>query len=173
MKRTARLSIATSVAGFSLLAGTASAATFMLQGASGHPHLSAGTAHWQDEWNSADINIIDGRTIELRVPSSGNTLKMYWDVPIPVNSTNRNWKTTTRGSDSGVLADASHRICSFNSDGTFYNCGASVLMREDKYSTVFVPTDGTAYDQSTITSKCIAGGFCGVVSRLISVKAYY
>lgn len=171
MKRLAKIFV-TTIAGFSLFATSAGATTFMLQGASGHPHLSFGAANWADHWNKASISVIDGRTIELPVPSSGNTSRVSWDVPIPVNGTNRNWNTITLGSSSGILADNNHRICSFTSSGAFNSCGASVLMRSTETSTTFVPTDGTAYDQSTITSKCLAGGFCGVVSSLIAVKAF-
>jgi hypothetical protein len=64
-----------------------------------------------------------------------------------------------------------NRICSFNSSGTFIGCGASVAAGST--STTFVPTDGSAYSQSTLNRICDQTPICICEqASLVQIKVF-
>jgi len=167
MKQISKLAL-TLVAVCGLSAAPASA-TYYLQAGSGHPHMTTGAYSWRDVNNADWFEIIDGRTIELAVPSAGNTIIRGWDTPIPVTSTGVKWNASAQG----WAANAdwfTNRICTFNSDGSFAYCGAAQPLNTT--STALVPSGGSAYGQSSIRSVCIAGGYCGLGSILYTIRAW-
>ena len=137
-------------AAISLFIESAGATTMYLQAASGHLHLGSGTANYVDEFTDTAIRIIDGRSISFGGNQFVEVIRT-WDVPIPITSTNVNWSTRAFASAPGA-AIFNHRICTFNSFGSFSACGATVAASTT--STASVPTDGSAYSQSFLSRLC-------------------
>lgn len=135
------------VTAYSLFPSSAGA-TITLQAASGHPHLTSGTASWTSEWSTGTtFDIVDGRAIHTAVANQ------VWDTPIPITATGVNWNTIAFGGGSNMT----NRICAFTNQGNFSNCGASVIVDTtgQNMSTVFVPSNGSAYSQTSFAG----GGF--------------
>lgn len=152
------------VAGVTLFISSASAATFLLQAGSGHLHQGSGTHPYADQFTDSFLHIIDGRSITLPSGVWLGGVTRVWDTPIPLSSTNQNWNAIAFGG--GVT----NRICAFNSSGGFTGCGASVFTGAT--STTFVPTDGTAYSQTTLVRNCSAmTGACNGTT-LDHIKAF-
>lgn len=162
------------VAGVSLFINTASAATLILQAATGHPHLGSGTHVWQNEFSDTHLLITDGRTISMPDSFSGleSSQTRVWDTPIPLPSTNQNWNAIAFGAAAGFASSTlTNRICAFNSAGAFTGCGASVA--PGATSTTFVQTDGSAYSQSTLFRRCQSTPIQGCSEvKLIQIKAF-
>jgi hypothetical protein len=141
-------------AAISLFIESASAATIMIQAGAGHPHQGSGNFAWKDPFADSAFRIIDGRSISL-TGASFQEVSRTWDIPIPITATNQNWSVLAFATEP-LLADFSHRICSFNPSGTFSGCGQTV--DAGSTSTVSVPTDGTAYSQSFLFRGCSPAG---------------
>ena len=155
------------VSALSLCAGGANATYYYLLPTSGLPHVQAATAVNTLYSNlSSYLKVKDGRILYMTSPSSGS-VSQTWDTPIPIDDTDATWYATARGyiQDTGASDDLLSRICTFNQDGSFYGCGSSVTY--DVQSSAYVPPGGTAYNQTTLTSK-----YFGVGGVLVGFKVH-
>lgn len=122
-----------------IFAGSAHAATVVVQANAGRPIVSFGTTSWANTSSVAAWSVIDARSITKNTAGAGN-----WATPIPITGTNQNWTAVAFGTGAGL----SNRICAYTSGGAFSGCGASATSNNP--STVFVPADGSARCNTTI-----------------------
>lgn len=141
-------------------------ATIMVQAGAGHPHQGSGTYYWDYEWSDHNWLITDGRSIARS--ASGANQSWAWDTPIPITSTNAVWHVIAYAASNSGLYQFTNRICTFNSNGTFYTCGSTVTAGNVSQATV--PTYGTAYSQSFFY--CASSGACGSSNAFYAVRAY-
>jgi hypothetical protein len=151
-------------AGCALYASSANAATLFVQAGSGHPHLTSGAVGWPTQWNVTSWTIVDGRSARAVTSTAA------WDTLIPISETGVNWTVKAFGAD-GSGQTIYNRICTFDSAGNFFSCGAYAFVDPtiDDVSTAFVPTDGTMYSQSFFD--CLFASSCSGAT-LFHVKAF-
>jgi hypothetical protein len=155
-------------AGAFFTANSASAAYVYLDAGAGHLHLSNGDVNWTDTFAANyQLKIRDGREIFLAQPPLYSTYLATWIVHIPLSGTDATWSSMARGN--GDLAHLSQRICSFDADGNYYNCGSTVGV--GSYSNVLVLSGGTAFSQSFLKSECVTG-YCGTSGILAAIRAH-
>jgi len=163
------------VAGLSLAAGPAVAGTpVYLDAAAGHKFLSSGEALYKDaQTDDGLLRIVDGRKVKLTSPDAeglGPTGTRTWVIHIPID-TSGNWSVIARGSvGSGTTGQNGHRICSFDSNGNFSNCGGQVAVNQT--STVLVPVGGSAFSQTTLSNIVWQFGMIQPSLTIASIRAW-
>jgi hypothetical protein len=166
-------------AGLSLTAAPAAAVgtPVYLDAGAGHLMLTTGEAIYRDAQNDhggADLlRIAYGRKVRLKTPYDGIPGSRTWVIPIPLDVTATNWNVVARGTNgSGTVGQNGHKICSFDSDGNFSNCGAQVLLNPPNTSTVYVPVGGTAFSVTTLNNVLVNPGIVGTSLILDSIRVF-
>ena len=170
MKTTKKLSFA-ALCGSLLVASQVGAVERWLQPGSGHKFITSANVKWTDTFANDDwLQFTDGRTISVDIPFFGaSPVPRTWVVPIPLDATNITWNSTAWGSASG--GGWSTRICTFTQTGVFSNCGASVGMGVT--SNALVPSGGTAFNQTFLTSRNDATANPQGSPFLTTIKAWH
>lgn len=110
-------------------------ATWYLQPSSGHL------------WGGNSVAIADGM-----VCTAGTSRTSYWVTPVPATRVGTFYGYTYSGGVNGGTALS--RLCGFDANGNYVSGGA---LTTGSMSAVSVPTDGTVFVQSQLTSTSTSG----------------